>query len=70
MNPHTLCINTPFPANTAPIEKDYVIMLSGLYEEVLVFAASAGVSDAMVYHSGVGFDASFLTLGDYDETLS
>ena len=70
MNPHTLCTDTPFPANTAPIEKDYVIMLSGLYEEVLVFAASAGVSDAMVYHSGVGFDASFLTLGDYDETLS
>jgi hypothetical protein len=52
---HPLCANIPFPANTGPAENGYVSVFSGLYEEVLVFAASPGVSDARVYHSGAGF---------------
>jgi hypothetical protein len=56
MKPHPLCTNIPFPANTGPAEDDYVSVFSGFYEEVLVFAASPGVSDARVYHSGASFD--------------
>ena len=55
MNQHPLCVNIPFPANTAPSANDYVSMFSDPDGDLLIFAASKGVHDALAYHSADDF---------------
>ena len=57
MNQHPLCANIPVPANTAPSADDYVSRISDPDGDLLILAASAGVHDALAYHSANDFES-------------
>jgi hypothetical protein len=57
MNQHPLCANIPSSANTAPSEDDYVSLFSSPDGDLPIFAASAGVHDALAYHSANGVES-------------